>query len=247
MSSLRKQFDSSLKQSESDPITKEYSEKICSHMNCDHALSVYAMAISTLSSFEQNKLIVKMAKLTSVSLNDYKLTFVTCNNDGQEGLCEMRCRTVPFQPPIDSVTSVRRRLVLEHHRVLAPNFFWIVTDPLMTFLLTSCLALGISTHVIGEIYTIDYLNRISVISNLIATVFGSVDFFVRIIRVMWFITIYAHLLEALYATYHLKTKLKMNNVSLFMWFLLISCVGFPVTKKAMKLVNFQNEEKSKLK
>jgi hypothetical protein len=91
-------------------------DRICTHMNDDHGLSVYAMAMRSLyasgkagttSSQSLSKISLKNAKLSDISLKDYTLSYVYCNGD----VCSMERVTVPFQQPFMTSPSDARSVV----------------------------------------------------------------------------------------------------------------------------------------
>jgi len=86
----------------SDEVTAETSQRICSHMNWDHAPTVHALCTSTLSGRDA-RLKVTNAKMKSVSLEAYILSFVLC--DGHS--CMMKTASVPFAPKLESGKELR--------------------------------------------------------------------------------------------------------------------------------------------
>ena len=83
-------------------ISDKTSQRICSHMNDDHAVSVHAMVKNALPYAEQ-LLSIKDAQMTSISLTGYNLSFVVCNGD----LCSRRSITIDFVPPLSSGKECR--------------------------------------------------------------------------------------------------------------------------------------------
>ena len=84
-------------------ITPEMSKRICSHMNTDHSATVYAMALSTLSSKEEHRAKISQHKMASVNLDNYTLSFVLCT----DGHCETRKVVVQFVPPMTCAREAR--------------------------------------------------------------------------------------------------------------------------------------------
>ena len=85
-----------------EEITPETSKRICSHMNEDHAATVHAMCASTLSG-RDSRLKLTNARMKSVSLGGYELSFVLCDGD----MCAMRTASVPFAPKLASGREIR--------------------------------------------------------------------------------------------------------------------------------------------
>ena len=84
-------------------LSPEMSNRICSHMNTDHSATVYAMALSTLSSKEEHRAKISQHKMASVNLDNYTLSFVLCT----DGHCETRKVVVQFVPPMTCAREAR--------------------------------------------------------------------------------------------------------------------------------------------
>ena len=84
-------------------ISDQTSQRICRHMNDDHAVSVHAMVKNALPYREQLLHTIKDAQMTSISLTGYNLSFVVCDGD----LCSRRSVTVNFVPPLSSSKECR--------------------------------------------------------------------------------------------------------------------------------------------
>ena len=69
-------------------------------MNDDHAISVYAIAKKACEN-KNSKL--SNAKMKSISLSGYKISFVLCKDD----VCEMKNVMIPFNPPLKSQNEAR--------------------------------------------------------------------------------------------------------------------------------------------
>ena len=109
-------------------ITPETSKRICSHMNEDHGVSIYAMVLSALDQNDkkQNKAkednpMIKNMKISncilkSVSLTQMKLSFVACDNDN--GICMSRDLMIDFDPPLKSSAEIRLVKACQFQHVL---------------------------------------------------------------------------------------------------------------------------------
>ena len=115
-------------------IAPETSARICAHMNDDHAATIHAMVMSHLSHREVATCKIQNAKMTSVSIKGYLISYILCNGE----LCEMKNCTMSFDPPLTSAAEVRPRLIEDHHRALIPKFTWLITDPIMRTLFGAC-------------------------------------------------------------------------------------------------------------
>lgn len=72
-------------------------------MNDDHAITVYAIALSTLSPDERNKYKVTNANLDFIAFAGYNISFTLCSGD----LCERRVREISFDPPLKEEKEAR--------------------------------------------------------------------------------------------------------------------------------------------
>ena len=111
-------------------ITPETSNRICTHMNIDHAATLHAMALSSLSNQDAFRCKVQNVKMQSVTMKEYTLSFTVCDGDA----CAMKDITIPFIPALTSSNEVRKRLIEDHHRALSPKLSWLITDPIMCYL-----------------------------------------------------------------------------------------------------------------
>ena len=211
-------------------ITPETSKRICKHMNEDHAATVHALVISTLSGSDA-RCKVQNCRMKSVSLSEYTLSYVLCDGDA----CSMKKVVVPFHPPLTSADQVRPALIAEHHRALQPKFSWLVTDPVMRMLFGACILLAVGTALGKEELALRGDNT-PWASSVVTTVYGSSDLFAKLVIGAWWFSLAAHGLEAVYTAYLCKTTLKMDAWTTFKWFAMNVCTGFPIMNKVKELV-----------
>jgi hypothetical protein len=221
-----------------DEISPETSARICSHMNEDHAATCHALVLSTLSSWTEKKCKVQNARMTSVTMMGYNLSYVLCNGD----VCSMKNAMIPFIPPLKSSAQVRARLIDDHHKALNPKFSWLVTDPIITILFTVSILLGVAMALGREEFTI-IVDRTSFIKHI----FGSSSRFVGAVINIWYISSVAHILEAMYTAYLCKTVLKLKTGAVMKWFVLNAMVGFPIMSKVQELAAIDKAARSKIK
>ena len=88
-----------------DEISPDASRRICTHMNEDHAATVHAMVLNSCVPPKElrNGVKVQNARMKSITLQRYTLSFVVCNGD----LCDMRTSQVNFNPPLSSARESR--------------------------------------------------------------------------------------------------------------------------------------------
>ena len=221
-----------------DEISPETSARICSHMNEDHAATCHALVLSTLSSWTETKCKVQNARMTSVTMMGYNLSYVLCNGDA----CSMKNAMIPFIPPLKSSAQVRARLIDDHHKALNPKFSWLVTDPIITILFTVSILLGVAMALGREEFTI-IVDRTSFIKHI----FGSSSRFVGAVINIWYISSVAHTLEAMYTAYLCKTVLKLKTGAIMKWFVLNAMVGFPIMSKVQELAAIDKAARLKIK
>lgn len=218
-------------------VSKETSDRVCNHMNLDHASSVYAMAAATLPWKERNG-DIKHTKLQSVSHTGYAMSFVICQGKDR---CEMRSVAVPFEPPLTSSAELKGRLVAIHHQALAPRIHWLVSDPLTLFMFIVSCGLGIATYWIGIENLPLYIKHVDWLHSIVLNVFGSTVLFAKSVKYSWYFLVIAHSGEALYGAYECQKTLKLKPKAILQWYLLIFCVGWFAGKRLIKLVNLQKD------
>lgn len=217
----------------SDEVTPATSQRVCSHMNLDHAPTVHAFCISTLSGRDA-RLKVTNAKMESVSLEEYTLSFVLCDGDS----CMMKTASVPFVPKLTSSKELRPRLIQDHHRALNPKFSWLVTDPRIRTSFPVIVLLGVGTHVYGEEGLSTLMEGMPWASASVSATFP------WIVVWAWYVTVLAHILEASYAAYECKRRLQMTAATTLKWFVLVLATGYPVTRKVMELAEVDKAARS---
>jgi len=213
-------------------ISSDVSKRICAHMNDDHAATIHAMALSKLSNRHCK---VQHAKLTFVTLQEYSISYVMCDGDA----CAMKSISVPFDPPLNSSSEARGRLIQDHHRALTPSFSWLVSDPLLRTIFGICVLLGVGT-LLGQEELSKIIDGSPFATSIITNVFGTSARFARIVVVSWYFSLVAHTMEACYTAYLCKMVLKMNTTTSAIWFALNVSTGFPIMNKIREFVAIDN-------
>jgi hypothetical protein len=221
-------------------ISPETSSRICAHMNDDHAHTCHAIVISATSGRETGK--VQHAKMTSVSMTGYSLSYVLCDGDA----CAMKEITIPFVPPLNSPDQVRPRLIDDHHRAMTPKFAWLVTDPIQRMIFGVCILLGVGM-VLGREGLGSAVDGTPWAKSMIDSTFGSSARFAEAVIWAWYFSLAAHSLEGVYTAYLCKRVLKLKTGATMKWFVLNACVGFPIMNKVKELVAINSASKSKRK
>ena len=76
-------------------------------------------------------------------------------------------------------------------------------------------------------------------------VFGSAAFFSQLVKYSWIFAVIAHASEGLYVAHQAQHSLKLELKSRLHWFGMVLCVGYPVTKEFLELLNVHKETASK--
>jgi len=210
-------------------------------MNEDHAAAPHAMVLSNLSSHEAFRCKVQNATMKSVSLSEYTIKYILCDGEA----CMQNELVIPFDPPLQSVKEVRSHLIEHHHKALQPKVSWLLTDPLMRMLFGACILLGVGT-LMGQDELVNKIDSTSWASSVVTT-FGTSTFFAKLVTVSFYFSLFAHTMEACYTSYLCKTVLKMKSWTIFKWFTLNVCVGFPIMNKIKEYVEVDNSARSKKK
>ena len=216
------------------------SDRICRHMNDDHASTCHAIVMESLSAHQSLRCSVKNARMKSIDLTGYSLTFVLC--DGSS--CSMETVRIPFDPPLKCSAEARPRLVAAHHRALSPKVAWLVIDPLMRTIFGVCILLGLGTFIGREALTA-LIDDTPWALSLTQAVFGSSSFFARCVIWSWYFSLAAHTIEAIYTAYQCRTKLKLGTLTTMKWFLLNVVTGFPIMRKVTEFVSVDRDAKLK--
>ena len=212
-------------------------------MNDDHAATVHAVVISNLSSREAALNKVKNAKMTSVNMDCYSISYVLCVSDS----CAMKEIAIPFNPPLKSSEEMRPRLVRDHHMALTPRFTWLVTDPIARMLFGACILLGVGTA-LGQEELANRIDDTPWATAIVTAVFGTSTLFAQLVVGAWYFSIVAHTMEGFYVAYLCKTTtLKMKTWPTIKWFALCVCTGFPIMNRVRELVAVDNAARSKKK
>lgn len=216
-------------------ISAEISKQICQHMNDDHASTVYAMGLSSIPVSKRRTTNLENVKMKSVTMTEYVISFVICNGD----LCMPKNVTISFYPALSSPSEIRSRLVQEHQKYLTPDLSMLILDPLCLIILLTCILLGYGTIFMGIENMTTYFENYSIIS----TIFGSSLSLAYYVQYAFYFAFVAHELEAMYVFYLCFSVLKLNLYSSVEWFYMVCCVGYPVTKLVLSLVEKGKKKK----
>ena len=222
-------------------ISADTSKRVCTHMNDDHSVSIYAMAKALLQGSGYGK--ITSATLKNVSLDGCDIAVVTCKGD----LCEMKQLNYPFQPPLKTGSEVRPRMVAIHREVCAPQISWLVTHPDALAVLIVVALLGYGTHIIGMDQLTANIEGNATLNSLISSLFWSASSFSQMVKYAWIFALVVHAGEGLYVAHKAQHALKLDLMSRLLWFGMVCSVGFPITKEFLELLNVYNKQQTKEK
>lgn len=227
-----------------DEISPEVSKRICSHMNDDHAISVYAMAKKACEN-KNSKL--TNAKMKSISLSGYKISFVICEDD----VCEMKNVMIPFDPPLKSQKEARVRIIQDHEAAFTPTLSSLFTEPVSLSVFLLCISFPYIAYMVKEddIAGLVYASYTPMfISNLIEKSFCCTYTFASNVKTfakfMWYLSIVAHVIEGSFAAYLCVKRFKLPKKIVWKWHFLGCCVGYAQVWKIFHLVSVDNQLKN---
>ncbi|KAL3792486.1 hypothetical protein HJC23_008408 [Cyclotella cryptica] len=225
-------------------ITQEQSNEVCHLINSNHAACVHALALhhirsSNSMSYESK---VSFAKMEMINLDKYTLTFVEC---GSDSMCMMKSAEILFNPPLVSVKDAPSRLLAEGEKAMSARWSWLYSEPVPFFVLVVMLVLGYVTLALEQDGLQFAIENNPWASKLLTWTFGSVRTFYSAVSRSFYLAVWLHLLEAFYVAFKLNTKLKLPSAASVKWFLLVSCVGYPITSKALEFTVIDDNQKMK--
>jgi hypothetical protein len=218
-------------------INEERSHDICSTLNEKYTYLLVALVAANQSSSSNNATPTQVTA-RKISENSLTLSFVECAGN----MCSLCSVDISFNPPIKSSDDAIARLVKDGQIAMEPRCVWLVTEKLPLLILIVTATLGYVTLVLGEdgiLTTIDALPL--VVQQIISSLFGS--YFFVAVRASFYFAIVAHTTEAVYVAVMLRTKANLSYLACFKWFVLICCVGYPLTKKAVLFFHHLKEDK----
>lgn len=215
-------------------IDDERSNDICHALNKTPNI-LAALVVANQSTKNATPTQVKARKISENSLT---ISYVEC----QGTMCALNSLDVSFNPPIKSADDAIDRVVTDGKTAMEAQCLWLITEPLPLLILIVTSALGYATLVLGEDGLQTAIESLpSVLQKIMFSMFGS--YFFVVVQASFYFAIIAHALEALYIAVMLRMRAKLGCLACLKWFVLISCVGYPLTKKAMLFSNQPKEDK----
>ena len=214
-------------------INEEQSKEICDDLNKNH-LNVLTALVAGKQSTNVTPTQINAKK---ISANTLTISFVACEGT----MCALNSVEISFNPPISAADAVHR-IIQEGKAKMEPRFSWLITEPLPLLIMVVVVALGYATLVLEEacVQTIFEASPL-LIQKTISVLFGS--FFFVVVRASFYFSIFAHTAEAVYVATMLRVKANLRYFACIKWFVLICCVGYPVTSKAIKFIGHPKDGK----
>ena len=223
-----------------EKINADTGWQLAKDLNANHLLTVAGMA--TTSKSLSSGAHITTAKVTLVTNKGCEISFVTCRGD----LREIHNCLYEFRPPLKSANELTQRLLAIHNQVWAPRISWLMTKPLALQVLIVLGLAGYGTEILGMEGMLALLEQAPRLEHGVATVFGTAQKFCNMVIGSWYVSVIAHLCEALWASYHCVNTLKMDTTATLQWFLVIWAVGYPIFVEFRTLIKL-HEEQSKSK
>jgi Protein of unknown function (DUF2470)/Domain of unknown function (DUF4499) len=222
---------------EAGDVSEEMSTRVCTHMNEDHAVSVYAMARRIAPLDPGFK--VSEARMKKLTLEGCHIQVVACRQD----LCQVHAVVFPFDAPLKSGAELRPRLVAIHHRVCAPELAWLVRKPVSVVILVMMAFLTYCTMGLGTSQLRSLIEADQGLVRIVTVLFGSPKIFGLLVRAAFCFGHTAHAAEAVYGLYLCRQTLKLKWLATLQWALLITLTGFPVLGELQSLVAVARRKK----
>ena len=144
-----------------------------------------------------------------------------------------------------SVSDARVRILKESQKAMAPQYIWLLIDPLALLVLSIMLIFGHISFTLQRDGLQSAIDNIPLMPKLVTSIFGSVGALYSAVLASFYFAVVVHVLEAGYASYKLKTHFNLPDETVANWFVLISCVGYPITSKALEFIRIAEEQNSK--
>lgn len=209
-----------------DEISDEASKRICTHMNDDHYVSVYAMAKSLVQLKPKWK--ISNAKLKKVTSTGCHIQVITCSGD----MCESQNVVYQFDKAPVTQAELRPLLVAIHHKETSPKLSWILSKPLL-LLIVPGLLFAFWGAVLADQEQLE--NNFNVFSNHFLGVSSPFRLCRALSRVLYFTAI-AHIFEVAFLVYFGKKSIQLSTWATIKWSLLVLFCGYPIFNEFIDLL-----------
>ena len=193
-------------------VSSETNERICNHMNNDHAISVYAMAKQQLminnnnpwgSATVRSQSHITEAKLLNVTLEGCTIKVITCSGE----FCQQHKVVYPFVPPLTTSNGLRSKMVQLHSTVTRPHPLLIMKHQPISI----AILFGIAMLFYGTIlqqqkrqqqYQGGELLSSSTNEDTDDSILNMILYSSRICPMLFWVTVVAHVYEMVHVLYH---------------------------------------------
>jgi hypothetical protein len=142
------------------------------------------------------------------------------------------------------VLDASLQILEEGKNAMGARYSWLF-EPLPLSILVIMVVFGYITFILKSEGLQLALDGGSFVAKILTDLFGSVDKSYFAVMCSWYLAVFLHVLEAIYVAYEMKTKFKVTGAAAFKWFVLVSGVGYPVTRKALEFIKIDDEQYSK--
>lgn len=213
---------------------EERSNDLCNILNKKHHNILVALVAANQSN--------KNAKPTQVNARRIGASMLTISYVECEGtMCALNSVNISFNPPTKSTNDAIDRIITNGKSAMEAQCVWLVTEPLPLLIIIVTVALGYATLVLGEDGLKTAIDSVPLVGQIMSTIFGS--YFFVAVRASFYFAVVAHAVEGIYIGFLLRMRANLGYLACFKWFVLICCVGYPLTKKAALFTNQPKESK----
>jgi Protein of unknown function (DUF2470) len=202
-------------------------KQICSHMNEDHAVSVFAMAkrVCPVSGGWR----ISSATMVDVMLEGCQLQVTLCKN---KDLCRQEKHIYTFEPPISNPAHVKSKLIAVHHRVCRPDY----TKPSFLFVALNVLFLAFLMGYFGRAGLIDFIEKRPNLRRFVRRMIFDSATYATVTQTFFYLTVLAHGLLCAYVGYHARKTLKLTKTGTTEWCLATALGGLTVVGDLRELL-----------
>jgi hypothetical protein len=203
-------------------------KKICSHMNEDHAVSVFAMAKRVCR--VESGWFISSATMVDVTLEGCQLQVMLCKNN--KDLCRQEKHLYKFDPPVSNPAHVKSKLIAVHHRVCRPVY----AKPIFIFVALHVLYMAFLMGYFGRAGLVDYIDRRDRLRRFVKRMIKGPETYALIIQTCLYGTVVFHTLLCAYVGYHARKTLKLTKTGTTEWCLATALGGLTVVMDLRELL-----------
>lgn len=211
-------------------------KRICTHMNEDHAVSVFAMAKQVCKPSGGWK--VTDATMSDVNLAGCQLQVTLCKKQ----LCRQEKRMYTFVPPITNPAHVKSKLIAVHHRVCRP--VW--SKPSFLFVTLNVLFIAFLACYVGRDRLIAFIEERYELRKFIRRLIFNSETFAAVVHWSFYFLLILHSLESAYVGYQARKTLKLTKTGTMEWTLATFLGGVTVIGDLRDLLIIHHKKSKKV-